>query len=202
MRNQGNPALAREAGGSWLERLLWSQRRKLFDAFMQFRHGSVDDNVLDVCRRGPDHGGTFGGWDGSTKSLVTTCAIDPAHPGARLPYADASFDWVYCGEVIEYAGTPERRQALVSECYRVARKGVFITTPNRRHPLDFEGGLPFLHWLPGKAPTRGGRRLLDAPELYALAADLPGAPAHDVGHKRVFGIKAHFFLMIAKPVIV
>lgn len=197
MRHPGNPALARHAADGWFERLLQSQRRKLFDAFMLFRHGAADDNVLDVTRRAPDGGSAFAGWDASTKSLVTTCALDPAHPGARLPYADNSFDWVYCGEVIEYAASGARQAALVQECYRVARKGIFVTTPNRRHPLDFCSGLPFTHWL---GLRRGGPAvtLLDAPQLYALAAGLPGAPAHDVGHKRVLGIKAHFFLMVRK----
>lgn len=200
MRNPSNPALPRDTRGNWLERLLWSQRRKLFEAFLLFRQGRADDNVLDVTCRSPDRGATFAGWDSSEKSLVATCAVDPSHPAARLPYADGSFDWIYCAEVIEFAGSAERRRALVAECYRVARKGVFITTPNRRHPLDFQSGVPFLHWLAGRPSSALGHavELLDAPELYALAATLPGSPEHDVGHKRVFGLKAHFFLMIQK----
>jgi hypothetical protein len=206
MKNLSEAVCAAAIDGSWTERVLAAQRRKLFDAFMLFRQGGADDTMLDVGPRSmaasPDT------WSEATGSLVTSTPLDPAQCDARLPWPDASFDWVFCGEVIEHAGSRERQQVLTAECYRVARKGVFITTPNRRHPFEFNTGLPFVHWLP---PARWRRllgwsghlhrapfALLDAEQLYALAATLPDRPAHDVGHKRVFGIKAHFFLMIRK----
>ena len=34
------------------------------------------------------------------------------------------------------------------ELWRVARKGVFVTTPNRWFPVEFHTVLPLLHWLP------------------------------------------------------
>lgn len=206
MRHPGHTATTTALESSWSERVLAAQRRKLFEAFMLFRQGDVDDTVLDVNLRSanasPDN------WSDETRSLVSATTLDPAQPDARLPFPDAAYDWVFCGEVIEHAGSVERQQALVAECYRVARKGVFVTTPNRRHPIEFNTGLPLLHWLAhehwrrllawtGRA-QRAPLALLDAARLYALAAALPGAPAHDVGHKRVFGIKAHFFLMIRK----
>ena len=39
---------------------------------------------------------------------------------------------------------------FIKECYRVAKKNVFITTPNRFYPIDFHTKIPFLHWLPKK----------------------------------------------------
>jgi hypothetical protein len=33
---------------------------------------------------------------------------------------------------------------------RVARRGIFLTTPNRWFPVEFHTLLPFAHWLPQK----------------------------------------------------
>ena len=40
--------------------------------------------------------------------------------------------------------------AFIAEARRVARKGVFLTTPNRWYPIEFHTVLPFVHWLPQK----------------------------------------------------
>jgi hypothetical protein len=37
---------------------------------------------------------------------------------------------------------------MLSEALRVARKGVWVTTPDRYHPMEFHTALPLLHWLP------------------------------------------------------
>lgn len=220
MKNAINPSLSATTGRGWIENLALSQRRKLFDAFVQFRQGDVAETVLelDLSAEAINSSGSSGAYvepdnlrtwsDVQQKSVVTSHAVDPAMPGLRLPYPDGSFDWVFCSEVIEHAGTQQAQQSLVAECYRVARKGIFIATPNRGHPIEFNSALPFVHWLaqPWRRRildlTGRGRwadlALLDARRLYTLAEALPGAPAHDVGHKRVFGIKAHFFLMISK----
>ena len=44
----------------------------------------------------------------------------------------------------------------MAEARRVARKGVFVTTPNRWFPVEFHTVLPFVHWL----PPRMFRRIL------------------------------------------
>jgi len=37
---------------------------------------------------------------------------------------------------------------FVAELYRVCRKGIFVTTPNRWFPVEFHTVLPLVHWLP------------------------------------------------------
>jgi SAM-dependent methyltransferase len=64
-----------------------------------------------------------------------------------LPFDDASFDIVFSNAVIEHVGGRERQRAFVSEAIRVGRR-VFITTPNRRFPVELHTRLPFVHWLP------------------------------------------------------
>jgi hypothetical protein len=40
---------------------------------------------------------------------------------------------------------------MVADCLRVARRGIFLTTPNRWFPVEFHTQLPLLHWLPNDA---------------------------------------------------
>ena len=210
-------------------RLLARQRQKLIDAFHAFRAQAPQGSVLQVsmadafapmarAAHAIDADAQYViHWPGSPVPLRPAPA-DPAtgqvrqHAGGtRLPYADEAFDWVFCAETIEHVGDSERQQELIAELYRVARRGVFLTTSNRDHPLEFNTGLPLLHWLPsglwrGMLKAFGARdgtpalrlNLLGSKALYHMAAGLPGRPEHDVGHKRVFGIKAHYFLMIRK----
>ncbi|GIZ51861.1 methyltransferase domain-containing protein [Noviherbaspirillum aridicola] len=214
-----------EASGGWLERMVAGQRRRLFDAFQSWR-GDADDRMLSVgimpttLFDKPDY---LVQWsDPARRARITSYDVEPPRLGrgamppepakeVRLPFADGEFDWVFCNEVIEHVGPFERQLALVKELYRVARKGVFVTTPNRRHPIEFHTGLPLIHLLPPAAWRRLLRLTgkgawaseavlnpLDSGALYRFADLLPGKPAHDVGHKRIWGVKAHFFLMLEK----
>jgi SAM-dependent methyltransferase len=77
------------------------------------------------------------------------------YPGIRyvqgdacaLPFDAGAFDIVFSNAVIEHVGGRERQRQLVSEAIRVGRR-VFITTPNRRFPLEVHTHLPLVHWLP------------------------------------------------------
>jgi SAM-dependent methyltransferase len=79
------------------------------------------------------------------------------YPGIRyvqgdacaLPFADGEFDIVFSNAVIEHVGGVERQQELVSEAIRVGSR-VFITTPNRRFPIEVHTRLPLVHWLPDR----------------------------------------------------
>lgn len=207
-------------GGAFVDKILASQRRKLFDAFLQFKQGNANDTTLNVgMMPGPifEKPDLLEAWcDQKERSRILSYQIEPpsSAPSSelQLPFSDGAFDWVFCNEVIEHVGGGERQFALVRELYRVARKGVFVSTSNRKHPIEFNTGLPLLHLLPQGVWQRmlraGGKRhwtapgvlnLIDAPALYNFAERLPGSPQHDVGHKRVFGAKAHFFLMVNKP---
>jgi len=66
-----------------------------------------------------------------------------------LPFADGEFDIVFSNAVIEHVGDRERQRQLVAEAIRVGRR-VFITTPNRRFPVEVHTRLPIVHWLPDR----------------------------------------------------
>jgi SAM-dependent methyltransferase len=70
-----------------------------------------------------------------------------------LPFEDGAFDVVFSNAVIEHVGGRERQRALVFEALRVGRRA-FITTPNRRFPIEVHTRLPFVHWLPDSAAER------------------------------------------------
>lgn len=64
-----------------------------------------------------------------------------------LPFRDGEFDIVFSNAVIEHVGGRDRQRKLVFEALRVGRR-VFITTPNRRFPIEVHTRLPLVHWLP------------------------------------------------------
>lgn len=71
----------------------------------------------------------------------------------ELPFGDGTFDIVFSNAVIEHVGDRERQRKLVSEAIRVGRR-VFITTPNRRFPVEVHTRLPLVHWLPDSVSHR------------------------------------------------
>lgn len=68
--------------------------------------------------------------------------------GCSLPLAAKSFDWVFSNAVIEHVGGWDRQKLFADEIRRVARKGYFITTPNRHFPIEPHTYLPFYQFLP------------------------------------------------------
>lgn len=66
---------------------------------------------------------------------------------APLPFDDESFDLVFSNAVIEHAGSREQQHGFLDEILRVGKRA-FITTPNRRHPIEFHTVTPLLHYLP------------------------------------------------------
>lgn len=86
-----------------------------------------------------------------------------------LPFDDGAFDIVFSNAVIEHVGGRERQRAFVSEALRVGRH-VFVTTPNRRFPLEVHTRLPLVHWLPDAVSHRVYRALGkdEATDLHLL----------------------------------
>ena len=64
-----------------------------------------------------------------------------------LPFEDGAFDIVFSNAVIEHVGDRERQRVFAAEAIRVGRRA-FITTPNRRFPVEVHTRLPLVHWLP------------------------------------------------------
>ena len=97
--------------------------------------------------------------------------------GLALPFADDEFDVAFSNAVVEHVGGREEQRRFVAELCRVAPR-VFVSTPNRRFPLETHTLVPFVHWLPRRAADRAmhalhrenwhGIELLSKRELLAL----------------------------------
>lgn len=95
------------------------------------------------------------------KERITATSIEDAsfleaqYPGLRfvrtgatgLPFADHQFDVAFCSAVLEHVGDRDQQAAFVAEMCRVARR-FFLTTPDRRFPVEVHTFLPLVHWLP------------------------------------------------------
>ncbi len=68
----------------------------------------------------------------------------------RMKFKKNSFDTVYSSATIEHVGSRSNQKKFVKECYRVSRKDIFITTPNKLYPIEFHTKLPLFHFLPSK----------------------------------------------------
>ena len=68
--------------------------------------------------------------------------------GCNNQLDDNTYDIVYSNATIEHVGSYNNQKLFISECLRVAKKNIFITTPNRYFPLDFHTKIPFIHMLP------------------------------------------------------
>ncbi|MCX5641813.1 MAG: methyltransferase domain-containing protein [Candidatus Omnitrophica bacterium] len=66
-----------------------------------------------------------------------------SYDGKKIPFGDKSFDAVTCIEVLEHI---EDYENLLLEMVRVARKLVFIATPNRRPEYTLRNGKPKNYW--------------------------------------------------------
>jgi hypothetical protein len=216
-----------------LQRLFPSHRHKIFDEFVKFKNNDTNITTLNISAEESDGNNetryTFT-WNkpheqqkkvyvrldhANSKKLFTWDAgpelMSHNRSPGNLPFDDETFDWVFCEAVIEHVGGSERQFLLLKELMRVARKGIFVTTSNRWHPIEFYTALPLLHWLPSSMWKRllkflgkevwaseSMLNLLDAKALQKFVDRLPQKPQCSIGHIRFLGLKAYFFLQIKK----
>jgi hypothetical protein len=176
------------------------QRRRMFDVFLSITGVQPQDTILDIgvtSDRTYSHSNYLEHWY-PYKSSITASGVDDAsfleqeYPGLKfvhadgrnLPFADREFEFVHSSAVLEHVGSRAKQVDFVREAWRVARKGIFITTPNRWFPVEFHTLLPFAHWLPPVVFRRLCRmarleffasednlNLLSASQLRRMAAD-------------------------------
>ena len=152
--------------GSFFIRVATYQRVKMYKLFISVGI-SPDDTILDVGTTSHmlyEHSNYLEAWY-PHKSKITALGVDQgaavltrAFPGVRfvmgdgrrLPFRDGSFDYVHSSAVLEHVGDRTGQINFIAEAKRVARRGVFLTTPNRWYPIEFHTMLPIIHWLPPK----------------------------------------------------
>jgi hypothetical protein len=152
------------APGSIPIRIAAYQRRRMFEIFLSTTNIQESDTVLDLgvtSDQTYSHSNYFEAWY-PHKHRICACGVDDAsfleemYPGLQyvaadgrdLPFTDYEFDFVHSSAVLEHVGSRQRQAKFLAEAWRVARKGIFITTPNRWFPVEFHTVMPFAHWLP------------------------------------------------------
>ncbi len=140
------------------------QRRRIYARFVEDCGVTGSDSILDVgvtSDRSYASSNYLEAWY-PHKEKITAVGLDDAsfleeqYPGVkfvyanglRLPFPDRSFDFVHSSAVLEHMGAVSNQATYLRECVRVARKSVFLTTPNRWFPVEIHTLLPLVHWLP------------------------------------------------------
>jgi hypothetical protein len=143
------------------------QRRKMYASFLSTTGIGQEDTVLDIgvtSDQSYSHSNYLEQWYPHKNRIIATGTDDAGflekmHPGLKfvradgrsLPFADREFDFAHSSAVLEHVGSRRMQTAFLREAWRVARKGIFITTPNRWFPVEFHTVMPFAHWLPAAA---------------------------------------------------
>jgi hypothetical protein len=152
------------AAGSLPVRIQGRKRREMYERFLAAARIEPQHSIIDIgatSDRTYDHSNYFVAWY-PWKTRVTAVGVDDAsfletaYPGVkffkadgkRLPFADGSFDYAHSSAVLEHVGSRDEQVRFLREMWRVSRKGIFATTPNRWFPIEFHTVLPLLHWLP------------------------------------------------------
>jgi hypothetical protein len=164
--------------GHWLTdiqvRASLRMRREMFEAFLRFAGDLRGRTILDVgatpdTERGDSN--CMVPWliaAGAKVSLYSPEDIghlESAYPGVKVVRENEwvnlkdqrCFDWVSSSAVIEHVGSEANQVSFLRE---LAGRGcgLFVTTPNRIHWMEFHTKLPLIHWLPKAAH----RKLLKA----------------------------------------
>jgi len=150
------------------------------------------------------------------KTQLTAVGIDDAsfleqlYPGVTFCRSDARAA-AHSSAVSEHAGSRADQAQLLAEMWRVCRKGLFVTTPNRWFPVELHSVIPLIHWLPAPVFRRalltlGHDKLADEANLNLLsradllrAAAVAGIHAPRVESARLGGWTSNLLLIARKP---
>jgi hypothetical protein len=130
------------------------QHRPLLRAFLAATRVGPSDTVLDVglTRDREDEPSNYLDTGYPHKNRLTAAGLDDA-------FDDGSFDYVHSTAVLEHVGDRASQAEFLRQTWRVARRGIFITTPNRG----------FLLRRFGRDEPEQNLNLLSASELLHLA---------------------------------
>ena len=153
----------------------YKARKKIFSLFMELIKPGPDTSVIDLGVT-PDNSQKDSNFFEKLypyKDKIIAAGIEDASflasefPGVkfmkieaagRLPFNDNEFDVLFCSAVLEHVGQREKQAEFIGECARIAKR-FFITTPDRRFPIEFHTILPLIHWLPQALHQQILRRL-------------------------------------------
>ena len=127
-----------------------------------------------------------------------------------MPFENDTYDLVFSGAVIEHVGNKENQRKFIAECVRVAKRYVFITTPNRYYPIELHTVFPLIHWLPRDMhrsllrkmgedffADENNLNLLSKKDLSQMVKSI-GCQKFSIDYIRFFGMRSNLLLTIEK----
>jgi len=201
-------------------------RRRMYQRFLQSTAIRPDETLLDVGATSDESyesSNYLEAWYPHKHNITAVGTDDAAflehrYPGVTfrqanglaLPFAPDSFDVAHSSAVLEHVGGTAEQQRFLGELARVARRAVFVTTPNRWFPIEVHTQIPLLHWLPKPtfrqllAGTKHAffareehLNLLSRSDLLRMASALPGWTAA-IQPIRLFGWPSNLLLTLRK----
>ena len=178
----------------------WREQR--YEMFVELCSVKPDERILDV---GAGEGSALERFNATNPIVAVDLETDERDwlqgenvtvqraDGTQLPFADGSFPIVFSNSVIEHV--PKGLQpAFAREIRRVGDR-YFVQTPNRWFPIEPHYQMPFVHFLPERAPcpqqevhhgvAEEGRLVRDdAPLSVGPSAPLPGRDDPPRAHVR------------------
>lgn len=149
---------------SYIDKLVLKKRLEMYKIFMHEFPEKLISHVLDagVTAEKNSISSNFFEENFPSKNKIIALSnqnaifLEKVYPGLKfqsgdaknLPFDDDSIDVVFSSAVLEHVGSLTEQIKMVQECFRVCKKGLFITTPNRWYPIDLHTSIPFIHWLP------------------------------------------------------
>jgi len=148
---------------AFLQKILFSNRKKILKIFDSIIQVKKKDAILDVGASPLDLKSENMFLKKFKKHKNLTCLsnqdLNPVKKkfknflyvigdARNMKFKDNSFDLTHSNATIEHVGSDKMQLKFISECLRVSRKFVFITTPNKYFPIEFHTKIPFVHWLP------------------------------------------------------
>jgi hypothetical protein len=214
------------APDSLAARVATRARRRMYQRFLRSTGIRPDETLLDVGATSDESyesSNYLEAWYPHKHNITAVGTDDAAfleqrYPGLTfrranglaLPFEPAHFDVVHSSAVLEHVGGAREQQRFLCELARVARRAVFVTTPNRWFPIEVHTQIPLLHWLPKPlfrkllGATRHGffareenLNLLGRGELARLTGALPGWTVA-IEPLRLFGWPSNLLLTLRK----
>lgn len=204
-----------------------SVRTRMFEAFMTEFMPDRRETILDIGVTS-DKSYTSSNYFEAFypyKDRITAAGLDEgaitlqsAYPGLKfvcanalaLPFDDGSFDLIHSSAVLEHVGSIKNQGKMISECLRVCRRGVYLTTPNRWFPIEVHTGIPLVHWLPktwGRSVFRSvgyeffareeNLNLMTAADLCEILSEYSNYKYH-IAHMRLLGWSSNLVVAIRR----
>jgi len=191
-------------------------RHRMFESFMESLQPSAATTIVDIGvtpDESTEDSNFLEKWYPYPERITATSIedasyLESSHPGLtfvrttgdRLPFDDGQFDIGFSSAVLEHVGDQAHQRRFLDELLRVSKR-FFITTPDRRFPVELHTFLPFVHWLPQRHHQRILRALgmtswartenLNLLNEHELRALFPAGVVPTIGGPRLLGMRSN-----------